>query len=234
MNALEAIDREGEVTRISAQAADCLSRRGHGEFRPPVPARRRDAGIHHRGSEKTLREGPRSFPRGDPLLPRRPLCPGRQGLRENSGEASTIARSAPLPSFSHERAGAFGAGLHVSIHWPPRRPIFCARDGGDASAAQKVIEILMEHPYLLSHYQMAYVRATCRRGTGTTTCGFVVLPRCLAVQSGGSELSCPSISTAFAKRKGPQRLGRSSRNSSPTILACNPQSTRCMFSTQCS
>jgi hypothetical protein len=32
---------------------------------------------------------------------------------------------------------------------------------GDPSAAQKVIEILMEHPYLLHHDQMAYLRAKC-------------------------------------------------------------------------
>ena len=35
------------------------------------------------------------------------------------------------------------------------------RNEGDPSAAQKVIEILMEHPYLIPHDQMANLRANC-------------------------------------------------------------------------
>jgi tetratricopeptide (TPR) repeat protein len=41
-----------------------------------------------------------------------------------------------------------------------------ARNGGDPSAAQEVIEILMEHSYLLPHDQMAYMRAMCAEVLG--------------------------------------------------------------------
>ncbi|MGP0062456.1 MAG: hypothetical protein ACLQGP_02480 [Isosphaeraceae bacterium] len=166
MNVLEAIDREGEVTRISAQGRIAIQ---EGDtvssarlFQQAAELLEASVADLKKPSERDLARflAASHYYYGGHYAQAAKVC---ERIQEKRLPSRVRHIYPPFLKNVRERS----APDYVSRYTGRLDGYYQrARNGGDPSAAQEVIEILMEHSYLLPHDQMAYVRATCAEVLG--------------------------------------------------------------------